>query len=87
MTLLTPEKRLYLAQRAVMTEASISVNPVRDIYVSLGEELEGEQNDTWSVRVYFKPFVQWIWLGCLLMGFGGTLTMVDKRYRLTKVVK
>ena len=86
-TLLTPEKRLYLAQRAVMTEASISVNPVRDIYVSLGEELEGEQKDTWSVRVYFKPFVQWIWLGCLLMGFGGILTMVDKRYRLTKVVK
>jgi cytochrome c-type biogenesis protein CcmF len=77
--LLTPEKRYYPVQGAVMTEASISINPVRDIYVSLGEELvEGG----WSVRVYFKPFVQWIWLGCLLMSLGGILTMVDKRYRL-----
>lgn len=82
--LLTPEKRLYLAQRAVMTEASISINLVRDIYVSLGEELEGDQKGTWSIRVYFKPFVQWIWVGCLLMGLGGILTMVDKRYRLPK---
>jgi cytochrome c-type biogenesis protein CcmF len=79
--LLTPEKRLYLAQGAVMTEASISINPVRDIYVSLGEELE---DGGWSVRVYFKPFVQWIWVGCLLMAMGGLLTMVDKRYRLKK---
>ncbi|MFW5431890.1 MAG: heme lyase CcmF/NrfE family subunit [Methylophilaceae bacterium] len=78
--LLTPEKRLYLAQGAVMTEASISINPVRDIYVSLGEDV-GE--GAWSVRVYFKPFVQWIWFGCVLMAFGGLLTMVDKRYRLT----
>ena len=64
-----------------MTEASISINPVRDIYVSLGEELE---EGGWSIRVYFKPFVQWIWLGCLLMGIGGLLTMIDKRYRLKK---
>ena len=79
--LLTPEKRYYPVQGAVMTEASISINPVRDIYVSLGEELE---EGGWSIRVYFKPFVQWIWLGCLLMGLGGLLTMIDKRYRLKK---
>jgi len=77
--LLTPEKRYYPVQGAVMTEASISINLVRDIYVSLGEELEQGE---WSVRVYFKPFVQWIWAGCVLMSLGGLLTMVDKRYRL-----
>lgn len=77
--LLTPEKRYYPVQGAVMTEASISINPVRDIYVSLGEELEG---GGWSVRVYFKPFVQWIWVGCVLMSLGGLLTMIDKRYRI-----
>ncbi|MFV1922871.1 MAG: heme lyase CcmF/NrfE family subunit [Methylotenera sp.] len=77
--LLTPEKRLYPVQGAVMTEASISINPVRDIYISLGEELE---EGGWSIRIYFKPFVQWIWFGCLLMGIGGILTMTDKRYRL-----
>lgn len=76
--ILTPEKRLYPVQSAVMTEASISINPVRDIYISLGEELE---EGGWSVRIYFKPFVQWIWLGCVLMGIGGILTMTDKRYR------
>jgi cytochrome c-type biogenesis protein CcmF len=79
--LLTPEKRLYPVQNAIMTEASISINPIRDIYISLGEELE---EGGWSVRVYFKPFVQWIWIGCLLMGMGGILTMTDKRYRLKK---
>lgn len=81
--MLTPEKRYYPVQGAVMTEASISINPVRDIYISLGEELE---EGGWSIRVYFKPFVQWIWLGCLLMGLGGILTMTDKRYRLNKKV-
>ena len=79
--LLTPEKRLYPVQGAVMTEASISINPVRDIYISLGEELE---EGGWSIRIYFKPFVQWIWFGCVLMGLGGILTMTDKRYRLKK---
>ncbi|MEE9331274.1 MAG: heme lyase CcmF/NrfE family subunit [Methylophilaceae bacterium] len=78
---LIPEKRLYPVQGAVMTEASISINLVRDIYISLGEALDG---GGWSVRVYFKPFVQWIWAGCLLMGLGGFLTMIDKRYRMRK---
>lgn len=81
--LLTPEKRYYPVQSAIMTEASISINPVRDIYISLGEELE---EGGWSIRVYFKPFVQWIWVGCLFMGLGGLLTMIDKRYRLKKKV-
>ncbi len=78
---LTPEKRFYPVQRAVMTEASVSINVVRDIYVSLGEELE---TGGWSIRVYIKPFVQWIWVGSILMALGGILTMVDKRYRLKK---
>jgi len=85
---LTPEKRLYLAQGAIMTEASISINPVRDIYISLGEQLNEEDMQAgWSIRVYFKPFVQWIWLGCVLMSLGGVLTMVDKRYRITRKTK
>ncbi len=79
--LLTPEKRFYPVQGAIMTEASISINPVRDIYISLGEELDA---GGWSVRIYFKPFVQWIWLGCILMSIGGVLTMSDKRYRIKK---
>ncbi|MDE0064565.1 MAG: cytochrome c biogenesis protein CcsA, partial [Gammaproteobacteria bacterium] len=76
--LLVPEKRQYLAGGSVMTEAAIDPGFFKDIYVSLGEPLEG---DAWAVRVYVKPFVRWIWFGALLMAFGGTLALADKRYR------
>ena len=76
--LLVPEKRQYLAGGSVMTEAAIDPGFFKDIYVSLGEPLEG---DAWAVRVYVKPFVRWIWFGALLMAFGGVLALADKRYR------
>jgi cytochrome c-type biogenesis protein CcmF len=62
-----------------MTEAAIDAGFTRDIYVSLGEPLEGK---AWAVRVYFKPFVDWIWGGCVLMALGGFMAMLDRRYRL-----
>ncbi|MBU3620490.1 heme lyase CcmF/NrfE family subunit [Polynucleobacter sp. CS-Odin-A6] len=74
-----PEKRSYFSSSMPMTEAAINVGLTRDIYVSLGEQLEGK---AWTVRVYYKPFVDWIWAGCLLMGLGGILAMSDKRYRM-----
>ena len=77
-TTLTPEKRYYPVQQATMTEASIAVGITRDLYISLGEALDG---GAWSVRIYIKPFVQWIWLGAVLMALGGILTLIDKRYR------
>lgn len=64
-----------------MTEAGIDPGLFRDIYVALGEPLEG---DVWAVRIQYKPFVRWIWLGALLMGFGGILAVSDKRYRLAR---
>ncbi|HAT39675.1 heme lyase CcmF/NrfE family subunit [Polynucleobacter necessarius] len=76
---LYPEKRNYFSSTMPMTEAAIDAGLTRDIYVSLGEEL-GDQS--WAVRVYYKPFVDWIWGGCLLMALGGILAMSDKRYRL-----
>ena len=77
--LLYPEKRNYFSSTMPMTEAAIDAGFTRDVYVSLGEPLEGQ---AWAVRVYFKPFVDWIWGGCLLMALGGLLAMLDKRYRL-----
>lgn len=74
-----PEKRSYFSSTMPMTEAAIDVGLTRDIYVSLGEELEDK---AWAVRVYYKPFVDWIWGGCLLMALGGFLAMSDKRYRM-----
>ncbi len=65
-----------------MTEAFIDPGLTRDIYVSLGEPLEGNDG-AWSVRVYYKPFVSWIWGGAVLMALGGLLAAADRRYRLT----
>ena len=82
--LLVPEKRQYLAGGSVMTEAAIDAGFFKDIYVSLGEPLEG---DAWAVRVYVKPFVRWIWFGALFMAFGGVLAIADKRYRRLRTVR
>ncbi len=76
---LRPEKRSYFSSTMPMTEAAIDAGLTRDVYVSLGEELEDK---AWAVRVYYKPFVDWIWGGCLLMALGGILAMSDKRYRM-----
>jgi cytochrome c-type biogenesis protein CcmF len=77
---LHPEKRQYFSSQMPMTEAAIDAGLTRDIYVSLGEPLD--KQGAWSVRVYFKPFVDWIWGGCLLMAAGGFLALLDRRYRL-----
>ena len=77
---LYPEKRMYLAQRMPMTEAAIDAGFTRDLYVALGESVGG---DAWTVRVYNKPFVDWIWGGCLLMALGGFFAVIDRRYRVS----
>jgi cytochrome c-type biogenesis protein CcmF len=75
---LYPEKRIYNVQQMPMTEAAIDNGPFGDLYVSLGEPVA---NGAWSVRVYYKPFVTWIWFGCILMALGGLLAILDRRYR------
>jgi cytochrome c-type biogenesis protein CcmF len=75
-----PEKRIYRVQQNPMTEAAIAPGLTRDLYVSLGEPVE--DSGAWIVRVYVKPFVDWIWGGCLLMALGGLLAVTDKRYRV-----
>lgn len=77
--ILYPEKRFYPVQGATMTEADIDPGVFKDLYVSLGEPLE---NGAWSVRIYIKPFVQWIWAGCIIMALGGLLALSDRRYRV-----
>ena len=76
---LQPEKRRYLSLPATpMTEAAIDSGVLGDVYVSLGEPAGA---GAWSVRVYHKPFVTWIWAGCALMAFGGVVAALDRRYR------
>jgi cytochrome c-type biogenesis protein CcmF len=78
--LMQPEKRIYRVQSNPMTEAAIRSRPNGDLYVSLGEAVDGGR--AWIVRVYIKPFVTWIWGGCVLMALGGALAASDRRYRL-----
>jgi cytochrome c-type biogenesis protein CcmF len=78
-TLLYPEKRRYPVQNQTMTEAAIDTGLLRDLYVSLGEPLD---DGAWSVRLYHKPFIDWIWGGCLIMALGGVLAISDRRYKL-----
>tara|TARA_R110002153_G_scaffold33461_2_gene100968 strand:- start:30784 stop:32790 length:2007 start_codon:yes stop_codon:yes gene_type:complete len=78
------EKRFYPVQRNVMTEAGIDSGFTRDLFVALGEQLK---NGDWSLRIYVKPFINWIWLGAFIMAFGGVLSISDKRYRMVKIVR
>ena len=77
-TSLFPEKRIYTASQMPMTEAAIDSGLTRDLYVSLGEPINDRE---WSVRIYHKPFIDWIWGGCFLMALGGFLAITDCRYR------
>jgi cytochrome c-type biogenesis protein CcmF len=84
---LHPEKRIYFSSTMPMTEAAIDSGFTRDIYVSLGEKLETTGEPAWAVRVYHKPFVPWIWVGCLFMALGGGMAALDKRYRKKRASK
>ena len=81
-TILHAEKRFYTVSRMSMTEASIDWGFSRDIYVALGERLD---DNAWAVRLYYKPFIRWIWIGGVFMALGGLLSMFDRRYRLNRI--
>ncbi len=76
---LQPEKRVFSVQNMPMTEAAIDRGFTRDLYIALGEQVDAS---TWTVRIQHKPFVGWIWAGCLIMAAGGGLAALDRRYRL-----
>ena len=83
---LYPEKRHYVVSQMPMTEASIQYNPLRDIYMAMGEPILGVNQteadaDKWAVRIYIKPGVRWVWWGGFVLALGAILSMFDKRYR------
>ncbi len=75
---LYPERRVYTVSRMAMTEVAIDRGVGRDLYVALGEPVS---TTAWSIRLHHKPFVNWIWGGCMLMALGGLLAVMDRRYR------
>jgi cytochrome c-type biogenesis protein CcmF len=76
-----PEKRRYTATENVMTETAIDNGVFRHLYVSMGEQINAS---AWSVRIYYKPFVGWIWYGAVLMALGGGVALSDRRYALAR---
>ncbi|MEQ5112327.1 heme lyase CcmF/NrfE family subunit [Providencia vermicola] len=81
-SILMPEKRFYSVSRAVMTEAAIDGGITRDLYAAFGEEVD---KNTWTMRLYYKPFVRWIWSGGVLMAIGALFCLFDPRYRRRKL--
>ena len=81
---LYPQKRVYTGKASPMpmTEASVDAGLFRDLYAAMGEPLG---TDAWSMRLYYKPMIGWIWLGSLLMTFGGVLAVSDRRYRQKRI--
>ena len=73
------EKRFYNVSKMGMTEAAIDWGFTRDLYAALGEQLD---DGSWGLRLYYKPFIRWIWLGGVFMALGGLLCILDKRYRI-----
>ena len=76
-TIIYPEKRIYNVGNMPMTDSAIDVNPFRDIYIALGEPLD---DSAWAIRLYFKPFVRWIWGGGFMILVGGVMAFTDRRY-------
>ncbi len=83
--LLEPQKRRYTASGQVMTEAAIDWGLTRDLYVALGEALD--DRGAWSVRLYYKPFIRWIWFGALFILAGGFLAAADRCLRRTRAAE
>jgi cytochrome c-type biogenesis protein CcmF len=81
---MNPEKRVYHAAGATMTEADIDTGFTRDLYVSLGEPVDA---GAWGVRIYYKPFVDWIWGGFFIMAIGGFMALSDRRYRARRAAE
>ncbi|MDG6882121.1 Cytochrome c-type biogenesis protein CcmF [Phocoenobacter uteri] len=83
-TTLFAEKRFYTVSKMSMTEAAIDWGFSRDLYVALGEQLS---DGAWALRLYYKPFIRWIWFGGVFMALGGILCIFDRRYRFSRLVK
>ncbi|MCA0901279.1 heme lyase CcmF/NrfE family subunit [Microbulbifer agarilyticus] len=85
---LHPQKRSYLSGGNIMTEAAIDTGLFRDLYVALGDPMDKNRlGGDWAVRLHYKAFVVWIWLGSVLMALGGAIAVADKRYRKVRAAR
>ena len=76
--ILNPQSRIYITSGSPSTEMAIDAGFLRDLFITLGEAKEG---GAWSMTIYIKPFMRWVWLGSIFMALGGIIATRDKRYR------
>jgi cytochrome c-type biogenesis protein CcmF len=82
---LYPERRFYPASQVNTSEPAIMSGPFSDLYVVLGESIDDK--DSFAIRVYYSPFINWIWFGILLMALGGLVSLSDRKHRLGYALK
>ena len=74
-----PERRFFPLQQQTTSETAIRTNLLADLYVALGES---DDAGNWTLRAYWKPLVPWIWMGAVIMAFGGMVSLSDRRWRV-----
>ena len=79
-TNLAAEKRIYAVSKQPTTEAAIHTTLAGDLYAVIGDP-EGA-NGAYVTRLYFNPLVVWMWIGTLIMVFGGAISLTDRRHRV-----
>ena len=73
---LSPEKRKYFTRGQITTETAIYVTPLRDIYLTIGDQLE---DGSWIVNIQINYLIRWIWISAVLMSFAGLMLIFSKR--------
>jgi cytochrome c-type biogenesis protein CcmF len=81
---LHPQRRFFPLQQQTTAETAIRTNLLSDLYVALGD---GDQSGNWTMRAYWKPLVPWIWIGAVIMAFGGVVSLSDRRWRVGAAVR
>jgi cytochrome c-type biogenesis protein CcmF len=82
---LYPERRFYPASQVNTSEPAIMSNYIFDLYIVLGESINNDKS--YTLRVYYSPFLNWIWFGIICMALGGILSLTDRKHRLGYTIK
>ncbi|MFL2683744.1 MAG: heme lyase CcmF/NrfE family subunit [Alphaproteobacteria bacterium] len=82
---LYPERRFYPASQVNTSEPAIMSNYIFDLYIVLGESINNDKS--YTLRVYYSPFLNWIWFGIACMALGGILSLTDRKHRLGYTIK
>ncbi len=79
-----PERRLFPLQDQTTSMTAIRTNLMADLSIALGEP---DPSGGWTIRAYWKPLIPWLWIGAVIMAFGGMVSLSDRRWRVAAVTR